>query len=256
MKLDSCGEAYKLEYIGRKRPKVQDARNNVHGNALHRLLEEWLKRGEFDPQWMVDNARRCWDEQVAEEKLLIWRNDKDEQEVRDKTLKWAGVLAKQCEQYNIDPATCQAEFKADTDVKLGEHRIRLGGRIDILKTNKAGQKIVLDLKASVNRDIMKKEQLVWYATLVGLALKNHDEPVAAGYILPGLDEVIMHKITQEDKLALVNRIAAAAQRIVDMDFKAEPSQQKCWWCPVKPFCSVQGGVIPAKKGMLDLTDFA
>jgi RecB family exonuclease len=254
MKLEECSEAYKLEYIERKRPKVQDARNSIHGNVLHNLLEEWIKRGKFEPGWIEKNVERAWHERVAKEQLIVWKSPTDEQEVYEKTKGWATNLANLVEQYKIDPASCEPEFKADLDVKIGGKPIRLGGRIDVLKTNKAGDKIILDLKASVNRSIMKKEQLVWYSLLVGMRLKDHDAPAAAGYVLPGLEEVIMHKITKEDKLALLNRLAKAMQKIEDKDFSPSPGSA-CFFCPVKHACPVKGAAVPQKSGMIDLESF-
>jgi CRISPR/Cas system-associated exonuclease Cas4 (RecB family) len=253
MKLEECSEAYRLEYIERKRPKVEDARNNIHGNVLHNMLEEWIKRGQDDAAaWFPRNVEGAWHEQLAKEQLVVWRTPTDMQEVYEKTASWAGNLGVMLEKYKIDPNTCEPEFKADMDVKIAGKQVRLGGRIDILKTNKAGNKVIFDLKASINRQIMKREQLVWYSLLVGMKLKNHDEPTVAGYLLPGLEEVIMHQITREDKTALLNRIHAALTKIESKDFKPSPGSA-CFWCPVKHACPVKGEAIPSGTGMIDLS---
>lgn len=257
MKFKDCPEQYKLEYIDRERPKVQDARNTLNGNALHLLLERWMERGEFDSQWLIDNAAQAWEEQLASEKLCIWRNPVDDkQKCFDTAMSWAENLAALVDKYKIDPATCKSEFKADTNVKLGNHTVRLGGRIDILKTNKKGQKVILDLKCSMNRSIMKVEQLVWYATLVGIHLKNHDEPVISGWVLPGFKEVVAHPVTQRQKLLLMNDVSAAAKDILAGNFGPRPTQQRCFWCPVKHACPEEGGKVPFKPGqVVDLAQF-
>jgi RecB family exonuclease len=252
-KLEECSEAYKLEYLMKKRPKVEDARNNIHGNVLHNLLEEWIKRGEFEPEWFNRNVERAWHEQIAREELIVWKSPTDMQDVYEKTASWAGNLGELLRQYKIDPATCEPEFKADMNVKLGGRNVKLAGRIDVLKTNKAGQKIILDLKASVNRAIMKRDQLVWYSLLTGMRLKDHDAPAACGYLLPGLNEVVMHKITREEKVDLLNRIHRAFDKIEAQEFKPMPGSA-CFFCPVKHACPVKGAAVPQKSGITDLSD--
>lgn len=238
-KLDECPQQYYAEYILKERPEVEDERNTIVGNALHWLLEQYIKHGDTDLDFFVRNSDVGFDKIKSEAKLLAWRHADDETELRAKLKVWGGNLARLMHEHGIDPAQCKSEFKADSDILIHGQKFRMGGRIDVLLKMPNGKHVFFDLKASANKQIMKIDQIIWYATLMGIYLKDHNEPAMGGYLLPGFGkngEVKFHAVPQQSKVDLINRIARALEIIKNEEWEAKPSDQKCFWCPVKHVC--------------------
>lgn len=251
-----CPQAYYLEYVLRERPEVEDSRNTLNGNALHKLLEEWIQNGENDPKWLLQNCVRVWKEHHDAQKLIIWRNPDDKKQVLKKYIKWTQSLAKLVVEANIDPAMCKSEVKTDTDVIMdldkGKTVVRLGGRIDVLRQKADGNYIFFDLKGSENRAIMQLEQIVWYAMMMGLHLKDADQPIAGGYILPGFNEIKMYRITPEAKSKLYADIVRVINAIQNEEFEGVHDDKKYWFCPVKHKCCSAPVQIPQGTGTMNL----
>lgn len=256
MSYQRCPAAYYADYILHERPKVEDARNTLNGNALHKLLEEWIANGENDPSWMSRNCVRVWKEHHDKQPLIIWRNDGDKKQVLQKYLTWVQRLTKLVVQAKINPEECESEVKTDTDVIMdldkGKTVVRLAGRIDLVRKKKDGSYLFFDLKASENRDIMKLEQIVWYAMMLGLHLKDADQPIAGGYILPGFNEIKMYRITPQAKSKLYADIVNVINKIQNKEFEPSNDPKNYWFCPVKHMCCSAPASIPLNTGSVNL----
>lgn len=254
-KIESCPKSYELEYIKRLRPKVQDERNTIVGNTLHNALEQWLKGSDDNPDWINQNLRELWHQKIEDAKLLIWKHNDDESELFDKLVRWGKSLTSVLGQYKISPENCEAELKGDVDITIHGRKLRLAGRIDVIKKNSKGQNIILDLKCSENRSIMKVDQLTWYSILYNLKFGADQEPVASGWILPAYRELVLHKISRTQQGLLLARIAQAYDRIQALDFPAIEEKSKCFFCPVASDCPAKNKIPPTKTGIIDLRDF-
>lgn len=238
-KLDDCPFQYYAEYILDERPEVEDERNTIVGNALHWLLEQYIKHGDTDLDFFTRNADVGFDTIKSEAKLIVWRHPQDEQELRDKLKVWGSNLARLMWENKIDPAQCKSEFKADSDIVINGQKFRMGGRIDVLLKMPNGKHVFFDLKASANRSIMVIDQIVWYATLLGIYLGDHSEPAMGGYLLPGMGkkgEVKFYAIPEKSKVDLINRIDGALHIMKNELWTPKPSKSQCFWCPVKHVC--------------------
>lgn len=256
----SCPEAYKHRYID-KIPEIDaDQANFVKGNALHHLLEAFLTGTTDDANFVIENAPLFWSRELTSieknpRQMLSW-STADKEKHRKIYMDWAFELAKILKTHNLIPSRVQSEFKADCFVTLGPHRLKLGGRIDMLLTNKQGNPVILDLKSSVNKSIVKPDQLVWYALLTDLFMgKKLDAPVShGGFILPGFPEgqkLQMFEITESVKENLVLRIIEVLDKIKADQF-APIDGKGCWFCPYKDICSIKGGMLPKNSGMINL----
>lgn len=247
-----CPAHYYLEYIAKERPEVEDGRNSLTGRVLHGLLEDYLGNKEDRPEWITENAEQSWEDAVAAEPFIGWKHQFDQEQMKEKTLRWAGELQKLIVEAKIKPADWKAEFKADTDINLGGHIVRMGGRIDLTRTKDNGEVIFFDLKCSENRAIMKLDQLTWYATLLGIAAGDQNKVVAGGYLLPGFGEIKMYRISEDDKKDLLNRLALAFDGIRNERFEPNLERKSCFFCNVPHVCPLRKSELPTASGIMTL----
>jgi len=251
----SCPQSYYLEYIEKKRPKVEDSRNMLNGNSLHQLLEDYIKLGEGDTQWLLDNGDRVWDETLADS-YVIWKHDEDAQNVLGKMRMFTTNLAALLDDTTINEAimdgSASPELKADTVVNVNGTYLKMAGRLDLVIKNRYNDYIFYDLKASENRAIMEFDQLVWYSVVLGAYLGDMEQPTMGGYILPGFNEVKTYKIPQEAREKLLTRLEEVLRRIREKIWTPMPEDKTCFWCPVKYCCPVKGKLIPHGSGMIQL----
>lgn len=252
-----CPHAYYVEYVLRERPEVQDERNTLKGNALHQLLEEYILNGEDRPRWMLENAKRVWNEHVDSRKFIHWRHEDDKKELIASYVKWVKELVRLVDVAKIKPENCRPEFKADQILNLEVNgkvqKVKLAGRIDLLREKDNGDFIFFDLKASENRSIMKLEQITWYATLMSYYLKDDDQPLAGGYILPGFKEIKLYKIPLEAKMKLMKDIIRVLGCIQRGEFEAKPDPSKYFFCNAKHNCCSAAITGPVETGIVDLS---
>lgn len=256
----NCPEAYYYRYVKKVQEVDANQVNFVKGNALHHLLEWYFVNGVDDPNVMFEQAPLFWSNELSSiernpRQTLVWHQGGAEKQ-RLVYMGWAFELAKLLKKHDISPARVRPEFKADCYVTIGHHRIKMGGRIDLLLQGKNGGHVILDLKSSVNKDIVKTDQVVWYALLTDLFLgKELDQPVGhGGFLLPGFPEgqkLQIFKVTQDDKARLLHRISDVLDKIKADQFK--PIDGKgCWFCPFKTVCSIHGGALEHKTGIVSL----
>lgn len=251
-KYQDCPQQYYLEYIAKERPEVEDSRNSFTGSALHCLLEDYILNGEDNPSWLVKNAVPYWEKQIEESELIVWRHGSDKDELLQKMRKWSISLSSLIKEAKIKPSEWVPEFKADSDISLNGMKVRMGGRIDLMRRKENGDTIFFDLKGSENRSIMKLDQIVWYSVLLGVYLKDMSQPVAGGYLLPGFNEVKLFKVSEAMKVDLLNRLYSAFVGIKEENFEPKPESKRCWWCSVKHACPLYGGALEKKNGIIDL----
>lgn len=248
-----CPQSYYLEYVMRKRPPMEDQRNTLNGNAMHTLLEDYINRGEDDVQWLNDNIDRVWNATVEKaDGAITWRHDDDARDLLIKVRGWTSKLAGLLENSGIKVSECEAELKADTVVDVNGIKLKMGARLDIVRKNSYNDYMILDLKASENKEVMKFDQLVWYAIAFGAYMGDNTQPKAGGYILPGFDTIKMYQIPQEAKDNLLKRIEEVLKRISAGVWTPNPSDKTCFWCPVKHMCPVKGQLIPHGSGLIHL----
>ena len=248
-----CPQQYYQSYIEKKRPKIEDQRNTLNGNALHNLLEEYITiYGENNVEWLNENIRRVWKETLDGCALVTFRHDDDAQELLDKAVRWTGELGKLLVASKLDVTKCEAELKADTIVQAGKHKVKMGARLDIVYKNEYNDYMFLDLKASENRAVMAFDQIVWYSIVLGEYLGDTSQPKYGGYVLPGFKELPVYGIPDEAKQKLLARLEEVVTRIKAGVWTPNPDDKKCWWCPVKHVCPVKGALIPHGNGVIYL----
>ncbi len=251
----SCPQSYYLEYVEKMRPPHEDQRNTLNGNSLHTLLEDYIKIGDGDTQWLIDNAERVWDETLAKS-FVVWKHDDDAQDVLEKMRMFTQNLADLLKDSKINEAvtngTAQPELKADTVVNINGTKLKMAGRIDLVMKSATGDYLFYDLKASQNRSIMEFDQLVWYSIVLGAHLKDMDQPTMGGYILPGFKEIKTYKIPPEARQKLLTRLDEVLRRIREGVWTPMPEDKLCYWCPVKYCCPVKGKLIPHGTGLIQL----
>lgn len=251
----ACPQSYYLEYIEKKRPDVEDQRNTLNGNSLHQLLEDYIKLGVGDTQWLIDNSDRVWDETLANS-YVIWKHDNDSHDVLTKMRKFTKNLAELLDNTKINEAiingTASPELKADTVVNINGTRLKMAGRLDLVIKNSYNDYTFYDLKASENRAIMEFDQLVWYSIVLGAHLKDMEQPKMGGYILPGFSEIKTYSIPQAAREKLLARLEEVLRRIREGIWTPIPEDKMCFWCPVKYCCPVKGKLIPHGSGVIQL----
>jgi CRISPR/Cas system-associated exonuclease Cas4 (RecB family) len=248
----SCPQSYYLEYIERKRPKVQDGRNTLNGNAMHNLLEDYINRGEREPEYFIENIDRVWHETMLDCEHIVWRHDDDANNLLRKAREWAVNLADLMEEADLDLAKCESELKADTVVNVNGIRLKMGARLDIVMKNSYNDYVFFDLKASENRAVMEFDQLVWYSIALGAYLGDKSQPKVGGYILPGFKEVKAYHINDKAKDRLMRRLSQVLENIQNKKFDPLPEDKKCYWCDVAFACPVKGALIPHGSGTIQL----
>jgi len=247
-KYETCPQAYYQEYILGQRPDIEDARNFFTGNALHKLLEDYIHNKDDDPQWIIDNAEPYWHEEVEVQPLIKWRNDDDADELLGKMIKWSKSLAGLVVEAKIKPEQWQTELKIDSPVNLFGTTVKMGGRVDLLRKKENGDVIFFDLKGSENRSIMKLDQIVWYSTVLGVYLDDMTQPRAGGYILPGFNEIKLYEVSDKNKMSLLRRVHKAFQGIKQQKWDAPIGGCKDFWCIVhgrgaQPTLENKNGII-------------
>lgn len=257
--MNACPEAYDHRYVHKKPVVDAEQVNFVKGNALHHLLEAYMLRGESDPNWMIEEAPLFWARELSNifqnpQQKLTWKAGGEKLQ-RETFLGWAFELAKLLKTHNITPERVQPEFKADTRVTLGNHRLILGGRIDLLVKAKTGY-MILDLKSSVHQRVVTPDQVLWYAMLTDLFLGDQlESPVAhGGFLLPGFPEgkkIQIFETPPEAKEDLKRRITRTLDQIAAENFPAKPGRD-CWTCDFRPWCSQYGGMTPHESGIVQL----
>jgi CRISPR/Cas system-associated exonuclease Cas4 (RecB family) len=251
----SCPQSYYLEYIEKKRPPMEDQRNTLNGNSLHQLLEDYIKIGDGDVDWLLNNSDRVWDETLASS-YVLWKHDDDSQAVLEKMRMFTTNLAALLKDSAINTAvmdgSASPELKADTVVNINGTRLKMAGRVDLLIKNSYNDYIFYDLKASENRSIMEFDQLVWYSIVLGAYLKDMEQPTMGGYILPGFSEIKTYKIPAQAREKLLSRLDEVLRRIREGIWTPMPEDKVCFWCPVKYCCPVKGKLIPHGSGVIQL----
>lgn len=257
--MEECPEKYKHRYVTKQPVVDANQVNFVKGNALHHLMEACLLEGGGDPNWMVENAPLYWSHELSSiernpRQTLEW-NAGGADKQRKIYLDWAYELAKLFKEHNLVPERVQPEFKADSRVTLGDHRLILGGRIDLLVKGKSGY-MILDLKSSVHQRVVVTDQILWYAMLTDIFLGDQlDEPVKyGGFLLPGFpkgQKLQLFETTQEAKDNLKVRITETLDRIAAGQFPPVVTND-CWNCDFKPWCSSFGGALEHKPGIVSL----
>lgn len=246
----SCPQQYKLEYIDRKRPDVEDQRNTLNGNALHNLLEEYIERGVNDTSYFTENIDRVWQETLEGCDHVVWRHDDDSANLQKKARGWAENLGSMFDTHKFDVEQCEPELKADTVVDINGIRLKMAGRLDVVWKTRYNDYMVFDLKASENRAVMDFDQLVWYSIVLSEYLKDPEQPKRVGYILPGFNEIPVYEVPQEAKDKLVARLYQVLTNIQRGHFPAKPEDQKCFWCSVKFACPAKGQLVGQSGGMV------
>jgi len=255
-----CPYSYYERYILRRVVPDQDQSSFLKGNALHHLLEEFYLEKAEDFNWIVEHAPTFWSREVTSvlehpQQIITWSATEVEKH-RQIYLGWAFNLAKILKRHNITPDRVQPEFKADSYITLGQHRLKLAGRIDMLVKGKNGY-MILDLKSSKNASIVVPDQILTYALLTDIFLGDQlDSPVShGGFLLPGFPEgkqVQIFETTQAAKENLKVRITEVLDNIKAERF--EPRENKaCWWCPAKKLhCPLFGGALGQEAGIVTL----
>lgn len=263
----TCPEQYYNRYIIRRVVDDQEQSSYCKGNALHNLLEDTYLVGGGDPNWMVENAPTYWGRELSSierdpKQRLGWSAAETDKQRKTYT-GWAYELAKLLKKHNLTVDRVQPEFKADSWVTMGSHRFKMGGRIDMLVKGKSPdgepRYLVLDLKSSTNKAIVSGEsqsQLTWYALLTDIFLGDQlDAPVShAGFLLPGFPEgqkLQLFETTPEAKERLKLQIIETLDNIVAKRF-APKDGQGCWFCPYRGVCSIKGGQLEPKAGVVTL----
>ncbi len=250
-----CSESYYQNYVLKRRPPMEDQRNVFKGNALHNLMEAYILTKEDNPDWIVENAPRFWnqglEDVVSKKQMLNWKGEADAAKNYATFIEWAGELANLFRKHRLDPNKMMSEFKADLDTELGGIKFRMGGRIDVLTESRAGdQLIVLDLKASANKAIKDFDQVVWYSVITELKTGNRIN--YAGYIMPAFKEISIYHIPESVKDSLKYRVGEALQAIKRGEHEPTPEDKRCFWCPVKYACPLFGGAMEHKSGIVEL----
>lgn len=248
----TCPQSYYQEYIQRKRPPIEDQRNVLNGNSLHNLLEEYINLKENNTSWLVENIGRVWRETLDKCESVQWRHENDAKELLQKAKRWTSTLANLFDESHFDVTKCKAELKADTIVKVGDYRIKMGARLDVVHKNSYNDYMFFDLKASENRAVMEFDQIVWYSIVFGEYLQNSSQPKYGGYILPGFNEIKLYEIPLETKQKLLARLEEVTTRIKNEIWTPNPDDKRCYWCSVSYVCPVKGALIPHGSGAIYL----
>lgn len=249
-KFQECPQSYYLEYIQKKRPKVIDERNTLNGNTLHNLMEEYIENGVNRPEWLRENLERVWHETADKAAHIVWRHDNDAEELRAKARKWTDTLATMFEKPLLNPERLIPELKTDTIVQVGDYRVKMGGRLDIVLKGNDGKYMFLDLKASESKQIKKFDQIVWYAVTLSAYLDDPEQPQYGGYVLPGLKEMPIYEIPDAAKRKLLLRLEKAMQKMDNEEWAPIPEDRKCFWCNVKHACPVKGAMVAPQSGQV------
>jgi len=247
-----CPQQYYLNYIEKKRPKIEDQRNVLNGNTLHGLLEEYIERGENDIPWLGNNIRRVWKETLDKCALVNFKHPNDAQELLEKAIRWTGTLESLLTSTKLDITKCEPELKADTIVQVGKYKVKMGARLDIVYKSEYNDYMFLDLKASENRAIMAFDQIVWYSIVLGEYLGDKTQPRYGGYILPGFNEMPIYTIPDAAKEKLLKRLELVVDGIKAEVWTPNPDDKKCYWCPVRYACPAKGALIPHGSGTIYL----
>lgn len=248
----SCPQSYYQEYIERKRPPVEDQRNVLNGNALHNLLEEYINNGVNDVSWLSDNITRVWRETLDGCELVNFRHENDAQELLTKARRWTEELAILLRDSKLDVQQCEAELKADCIVQVGDYKVKMGARLDIVHKNEYNDYMFFDLKASENRAVMEFDQIVWYSIALAEYLGDPSQPKVGGYVLPGFKEIKAYNIPPETRQNLLDRLEEVVRRIEAGIWTPKPEDKMCFWCPVSYVCPEKGALIPHGSGTIYL----
>ncbi len=255
-----CPEQYYHKYIMRRKPDTEDQKNFVKGNALHHLLEKYLEQKEQRPDWFRIKAAAQWDEELAAinknpRHTLQWTATEAKKQ-KATYLEWASNLADIFAKFGFDPNKMVSEFVADTFTELNGIKFKMVGRIDVMADTNNGGLCVLDLKASANKSIKDYDQVVFYSQLAEMKLGKKVDYV--GYILPAFGEVTLHYVPQEARDALMKRVGDAVVSITDAKqsgtdlIPGKPKARPCFWCDLKPHCSIYGGAMEQMAGTVQL----
>ena len=239
-----CPQKHFLVMTGR-RPNLVDERNFLNGSVLHKVMERWLDNDE-PVSWIADQAEPVWEEYV-DKKYILFKGQADKDELRQKCILWGRQLVKLLTDMNLNKHHCDTELHVEKFIEVDGYQVRLHGYIDILAATQDDDHIVMDLKCSASRSVMDPYQMVFYSLL----LEDVDRSRHATYILPALDDIVHHEVTEEHRQWLLADIQKMVRGIIADEFEPDPENANCFWCEVKPACPVMGG-LPAKRGRVDL----
>ena len=241
---NECPQKHYLVMTG-QRPKLVNERNFLNGSVLHKVMERWL--GNDEPvSWIADQAEPVWQEYVAK-KYILFKGEADKAELLQKCVTWGQQLVVLLTNMGLDKQHCDTELHVEKFIEVDGYRVRLHGYIDILAATAGGDHVVMDLKCSASRSVMDPYQMVFYSLL----LEDLDRPRHATYILPALDDIVHHTVTEEHRQWLLADLQKMARSIIADEFEADPENANCFWCEVRPACPVMGN-LPKQRGRVQL----
>lgn len=242
-----CPEQHLLVMTGR-RPKHSDERNVLNGQVLHTILERWFTSGQ-PASWIATQADAVWNEHV-EKLYILFKSDADRAELYDRCVRWTAKLAEQITALGLDTSRCLTEQKLERELIVDGYRVRLKGFLDVMAPTAANEWLILDLKASANRQVMDPYQMVFYSLLLQDDLAPGQPDRASAFILPALDDIVPFTVSQEHRDWLLADIEKMARGIIADQFQPNDKSGACWFCDVKALCSIKGA--PSGTGRIML----
>lgn len=240
-----CAQKHYLVMTGQRPDKV-DERNFLNGQVLHKVLERWFENDE-PSSWIAGQAEPVWHEYVSK-KYILFKNAGDRAELLQKCITWGQQLVELVERLQLDKSKCHTELSVERFIEVDGHRVRLHGYIDVLAPSAGNLDTVIDLKCSTSRSVMDPYQLVYYSLLLG---DGPGQDRYGAFLLPALDDIVPHLISEEHRQWLLAQLIQMARDIIADKFDPDPENANCFWCEVKAACPVMGG-LPATRGRITL----
>jgi len=256
---------------GRSSPSV-DTRRFLAGNVADLAMRNWLDQDDPQPGTMSDFADAAFDRMTSgvvgdpdsELRPIKWMGDPRKD--KDKIRKFVRDIAVDLEPLLLEHVVPKEYmtgvwFEVPLNIPYLDGKLTtvyLRGELDILTRDDNMDCEVLDLKASVDPNYIKKTlgQGFFYKLAVRLLLKDKEQPKRVGFIFPAIEEKLRYiDISQDDMRVMLQRIIRMAHGSWRGEFDPKVSDDGCKQCEVYHACDKWKLVINEKDGKRTV-DFA
>lgn len=224
---EECNMRHKLNRE-RKRAPIPASVVTV-GNVLHYVSEQLITNQRHDYAAVIEQAERDFDRRVLEAETLGWSAE-EVQEKRDRVTVGAGQLVNLYTQHFIaGPA-----YKAELHILKFYEGWSLEGYLDVTKFAKDGDQVWVDEVWDVKSGGSKNGQLHFYSVLCEAYFGRR--PESLGFIEPLARGMVPIGVTDDQHMAMKQRIFDAVTAIRNDEFPTSGFPSKCGWCSSRAFC--------------------
>ena len=249
--LEDCSKRYYFNRIA-KLSKEEDTSRYIHGTVIQSVIENWINKGEhLNPKtarkWLKDNLETTY-LTIPDRHKAKWKTPTDEGKMLDVCRTALDVFVDGVNEWKFLTKNTRCEIEVGGDISPTRH---IWGRVDFWIERRDELPFILDGKATAKK-IPSNDQLIYYALATN---KSRGFMPKLGFLYYKLGKLDMVDYSTQDLNALEERIHESFQVLETEAWKANPTNENCFFCEFKESCQEYKDTVGKKYQKADPLPF-